>query len=354
MIGRLGTLGDPCPAAPALRAFPSATRIAKATEQRLRTGTRLGYRVPYLRTLAAEVASGSRDLERLEADAAHLTSDEVARALRTIRGVGPGSVPWLLMMLGHYDRPVIDRATLRLCAMHPCALHCFSLDTLRLAGLRSAAGGSSIRTSRPGGGDMLRYLVLGLLRDGKARHGYGMMTEYRARSGEHVSMGNLYRELARLSEEELAQTGINPPGADPRRIVYQITERGVQIFDQWFLAPIEREQEISARLVFLDQLPADRLARLLDRWQEDLWVRGKTITQARDDALARGQSPPRFSALASLLSRQLKYVSAELEFLKEFREEFDAWTARRATPQPLHASPVPTRASSRRSRRSEA
>jgi DNA-binding PadR family transcriptional regulator len=205
---------------------------------------------------------------------------------------------------------------------------------------------------------MLRHSVLGLLRDGLPRHGYGLMTEYRARSGERISIGNLYRELGRLAGDGLVQSGVNPPDADPRRIPYQITERGRQVFDQWLVAPLSHEDEVSARLVFVDQVPPEALARLLDRWQEELWFRGKALARGREDALARGagdEGARRYDPLPALLSRQLKHVTAELEFLKEFRTEFDAWAEQKAERRRFEKSErrshlTPGRASARRTR----
>ena len=199
---------------------------------------------------------------------------------------------------------------------------------------------------------MLRHVILGLLRDGQPRHGYGLMTEYRARAGNQISLGNLYREFGRLVSEGLLQTGVNPPDADPRRIPYQITERGRQSFDQWLLMPVGSEAEIAERLVFVDHLPGERMTRLLDRWQDDLWARGKGLTKAREEALA-GNPKGRFSALPSLLSRQLKHVTAELEFVKEFRLEFDAWAEQqRVLPAERSSAQGTVRGGSKRDKRS--
>jgi len=115
MITRLGRLGASCPADRRLRAFPTARAIVRAGTA-LREMTGLGYRVPYLVKLAAEVLAGARDLERLETSAATMPTADLARELLGIRGVGPATAGYVLMMLGHYDRPAIDRATLRYAA----------------------------------------------------------------------------------------------------------------------------------------------------------------------------------------------------------------------------------------------
>lgn len=179
---------------------------------------------------------------------------------------------------------------------------------------------------------MLSHLILGFLRDGQARHGYELITEYKTRSGNQVSAGNFYRELARMAAERLVQTGVNPPDADARRIPYQITERGRQSFDEWLIAPARDDGDLSAWLLFIDRVPNETRDRLLDRWQDDLWLRSKALSRAREDALLireSRQDAVRYNLLASLISRRLKQVTADLEFLKEFRSDLVAWLAAR-------------------------
>src|SRR5882757_4326898 len=125
---------------------------------------------------------------------------------------------------------------------------------------------------------MLLHVILGFLRDGRPRHGYELMCEYRARSGTKLSAGNFYRELARLTADSLVQTGVNPPGADARRIPYQIADRGRLSFDRWLAATSTIENELASWLLFIDQVPIDVRGKLLDRAQEELWLRGKKLT----------------------------------------------------------------------------
>jgi len=175
---------------------------------------------------------------------------------------------------------------------------------------------------------MLSHLILGFLRDGQARHGYELITEYKTRSGNQVSAGNFYRELARMASERLVQTGVNPPDADARRIPYQITEKGRHSFDEWLLSPARDDGDLSSWLLFIDRVPHDTRDRLLDRWQDDLWLRSKTLSRQREDALLiqeSRQDTARYHLLASLLSRRLKQVTADLEFLKEFRNDLPTW-----------------------------
>jgi DNA-binding PadR family transcriptional regulator len=183
---------------------------------------------------------------------------------------------------------------------------------------------------------MLLHVILGLLRDGQPRHGYELMCEYRARSGTKLSAGNFYRELARMMSDSLVQTGINPPGADARRIPYQIAERGRQSFDRWLVAPATIENELASWLLFIDQVPVDTRARLLDRAQEELWLRGKTLTRQREDALGAEvvrEKADGYGVLPLLLSRQIKLLTAELEFVEELRRELDEWDRARAAQQ---------------------
>lgn len=93
--------GDPLPADPARRAFPTPEQLAAATVDALRSDARLGYRAPYVATLAHEVAAGKLDLEALKT--ASLTTPELRKRLLSIQGIGPYAAANLLMLLAHYD-----------------------------------------------------------------------------------------------------------------------------------------------------------------------------------------------------------------------------------------------------------
>ena len=62
---------------------------------------------------------------------------------------------------------------------------------------------------------MFVHILLGLLRDGDPHHGYQLMSEYKARSGNQASAGSFYRVLARLAHQGLISTGsgLYLPGA---------------------------------------------------------------------------------------------------------------------------------------------
>jgi DNA-binding PadR family transcriptional regulator len=126
---------------------------------------------------------------------------------------------------------------------------------------------------------MFRYLVLGLLRRGEPLHGYALMKEYRERAGVQISTGSFYRELARLVTEGLVRTASNPPGSDPRRAPYEITDLGATSFDAWFSEPLgtdagPHEDGLSARAVFLAEAGPAAARPALERWYDEL-VRGQ-------------------------------------------------------------------------------
>ena len=180
---------------------------------------------------------------------------------------------------------------------------------------------------------MFRYLVLGLLRSGESQHGYALMKRYRQRSGLQLSTGNFYRELQRLVGEGLVRTVSNPSGADPRRAPYVITDSGIAAFDAWLGGPsgtgfARYEDELSSRAMFVAEVEPPAARKLLGTWKEELWIRSKIIERASATALAeRHTAPDDFNGLALLLTRNLKHVAADIEFLEEFGEAYDAWSA---------------------------
>jgi N-glycosylase/DNA lyase len=106
LVAHLGTAaaGDH-----ALRAFPTPEAVAGADEAFFREEARAGYRGPYLRAVATDVASGRLDLEALNDPS--LPDEEVAERLLAVAGVGPYAVAHMMMLLGRYQRLILDSWT---------------------------------------------------------------------------------------------------------------------------------------------------------------------------------------------------------------------------------------------------
>src|SRR5439155_900302 len=68
-----------------------------------------GYRGPYLRSLAADVAEGALDLEALNDP--ELPDEEVAARLLALPGCGPYATAHMMMLLGRYSRLILDSWT---------------------------------------------------------------------------------------------------------------------------------------------------------------------------------------------------------------------------------------------------
>jgi 3-methyladenine DNA glycosylase/8-oxoguanine DNA glycosylase len=98
--------GEPLPAEPARRAFPTPERLAGVDVDRLRAEIKLGYRAPYVLDLAQSVASGALDLEALKHS--DLPTPELRKRLLAIKGVGGYAAANLLVILGRYDYVPVD------------------------------------------------------------------------------------------------------------------------------------------------------------------------------------------------------------------------------------------------------
>jgi len=95
--------------APERRGFPAPATVADAGDAFFRDVARAGYRGPYLRAVADDVASGRLDLEALREPA--LPDQEVADRLLEIAGVGPYAMAHMMMLLGRYQRLILDSWT---------------------------------------------------------------------------------------------------------------------------------------------------------------------------------------------------------------------------------------------------
>ena len=87
-------------------AFPSPESIVASSESFLRSKVRSGYRSPYLLELSRNVADGKIDLESWRSSA--LSTEELFREMRSVKGVGPYAAGNILKLVGRYDYLGID------------------------------------------------------------------------------------------------------------------------------------------------------------------------------------------------------------------------------------------------------
>lgn len=106
-INRLAELGpDGC--------FPGPADLLRAGEDHFRGVVRVGYRAPALVTAARAAIDGT--LADIEADSARGDADRVHAGLLGLSGVGPATAGFIILLMGHYGRPSIDSATIRVTA----------------------------------------------------------------------------------------------------------------------------------------------------------------------------------------------------------------------------------------------
>ncbi len=104
MCNRLVTLGDPY--ADGSHAFPTPERIAAMNVDDLNTYTRAGYRSAYLHLLATRIASGELEVESWRDTG--ISSDDLYKRIRGLKGFGDYAAGNLLRLLGHFDRLATD------------------------------------------------------------------------------------------------------------------------------------------------------------------------------------------------------------------------------------------------------
>ncbi len=161
------------------------------------------------------------------------------------------------------------------------------------------------------------------------------MKKYRERVGAQVSKGNFYRELQRLVEVGLAQTADRSVDGDPRRSPYRITDAGRDAFLRWFgdlsgmIVGSQHDDEISARLAFLADVPADVARAMLDQLQDALWMHAKLLERGRDQAAANAAGTARgLAVFPMIMDRRVRHCATEIAFLNDLRESYDAWVDR--------------------------
>jgi 3-methyladenine DNA glycosylase/8-oxoguanine DNA glycosylase len=91
-------------------AFPEPALLAKTPAAWYRDVAKMGYRGPYIKTIARDVAAGRLDLEAF-LPGRGLDDDEVEERLRELPGVGPYAAAHIMQLLGRHKRLVLDSWT---------------------------------------------------------------------------------------------------------------------------------------------------------------------------------------------------------------------------------------------------
>lgn len=91
--------------------FPLPSDIQKSTPDFLKQNCRLGYRSVWIWQIAKDVCDGNLDLQRLQE---FESSDDLARELKSITGVGKFASNNILHLMGFFDSHPYDTETIRL------------------------------------------------------------------------------------------------------------------------------------------------------------------------------------------------------------------------------------------------
>jgi DNA-binding PadR family transcriptional regulator len=186
---------------------------------------------------------------------------------------------------------------------------------------------------------MLRYRVLGLLRDGKRLHGYALWKAYQRRCGDFIQNGRFYRALKGLADGGLIRA-LAPSDDDPRRTPYEITASGIAAFDDW-MVDVEQlgerpEDELSSRAWFILELPHEVGQTFFLAAEDFLTARLKRLEHERERTLSRpGLSERDRAVQAILLARELERAAADHTWLRAAGDAYQ-----RFQPAPPVAAPI--------------
>jgi 3-methyladenine DNA glycosylase/8-oxoguanine DNA glycosylase len=95
-------------------AFPDAALLAKTPERWFKEVARMGYRAPYVREIARDVARGELDLEEMlpsNESQEIAKEDAVEESLRALPGIGPYAAAHIMQLLGFHHQLILDSAT---------------------------------------------------------------------------------------------------------------------------------------------------------------------------------------------------------------------------------------------------
>lgn len=107
MMQRLvDTLGEPFPGDNTKKAFPTPEAIADSSLEFFQKEIRMGFRNQYVITLAQRIVNQEINVEAFKHS--DMTTSELKKELKKIKGIGDYAAANVLMLLGRYDEITID------------------------------------------------------------------------------------------------------------------------------------------------------------------------------------------------------------------------------------------------------
>jgi 3-methyladenine DNA glycosylase/8-oxoguanine DNA glycosylase len=88
------------------RAFPTPDALAASSERVIRKEVKAGYRSPFLLEFAERVAAGKLDPESWRTSP--LSTGELFKAMREVKGIGPYAAGNIMKLVGRYDYLGLD------------------------------------------------------------------------------------------------------------------------------------------------------------------------------------------------------------------------------------------------------
>ena len=202
---------------------------------------------------------------------------------------------------------------------------------------------------------MIRYLLLGFLRDGQPRHGYALMKDAKSKLRLVASSGSFYRELRMLERGGLVTVQDAGEPGDGRRTSYVITQEGRRAFLAWLRSPSpdlrSPEDDLSARALFFRDTSGPEGDQLLQRWQDRLWLECKILERERNELLATSEDRASTSIQELLLTRRIARTAADLDFLSSLRERVACAIVESEVPHAVVQSAAKTTGASPRQRK---
>jgi PadR family transcriptional regulator AphA len=98
------------------------------------------------------------------------------------------------------------------------------------------------------------YAILGLLKD-HPMHGYELFQYFQDGTlGQivHLEMSQMYAFLKKLERLQYISAQLEQQGIRPPRKIFQLTEKGQEVFFSWLVLPVEKPRDI--RILFLIKL----------------------------------------------------------------------------------------------------